>query len=93
MQTGPRGDSNANDEGGKSTLHREYHPRQGGAATLSTGSGWFPFYTNAKKPDNNGINTVANTGKKITGDCSLKKTKNGLDMGSISDYPSKKNSF
>jgi len=54
------------------------------AVTLSTGSGWFPFYTNAKKPDNNGINTVINTGKKITGDCNLKKTKNSLDMGSTS---------
>ena len=103
MQTGPGGDSNANDEGGKSSettgccaiaccallrslaiLRREYHPRQGGAVTLSAGSGWFPFYTNAKKPDNNGINTVANIGKKITGDCSLKKSKNGLDMGSTS---------
>ena len=103
MQTGPGGDLNANDEGGKSSettgccaiacrallrslaiLRREYHPRQGGAVTLSAGSGWFPFYTNAKKPDNNGINTVANIGKKITGDCSLKKSKNGLDMGSTS---------
>jgi hypothetical protein len=37
-----------------------------------------------KKPDNNAIITVANTGKKITGDCSLKKIKNGLDMGSTS---------
>lgn len=105
MQTGPGGDSNANDDEGKSSettgfcaiacrtplrsfafLRREYHPRQGGAATLSAGSGWFPFYTNAKKPDNNGINTVVNTGKKITGDCSLKKTKNGLDMGSTSFF-------
>jgi len=63
---------------------RECHPRQGGAGTFSTGSGWFPFYTNAKKPENNGINKVPNTGKKITVDCSLKKPKNGLDMGSTS---------
>jgi hypothetical protein len=63
-------------------LRRDYHPRQGGAVTLSAGSGWFPFYTNTKRQDKNGINTVANTGKKITGECSLKKTKNGLDMGS-----------
>ena len=56
-------------------LRREYHPRQGGAGTPATGSGCFPFYTNAKKPEDSGINTVANTGKKITGDCSLKKPK------------------
>jgi hypothetical protein len=54
------------------------------AGTLSTGSGWFPFYTNPKKLENNSITTMANTGKEITGDCSLKKPKNGLDMGSIS---------
>ena len=32
----------------------------------------FRFTQMQKKPDNNGINTVANTGKKITGNCSLK---------------------
>ena len=37
-----------------------------------------------KKPDNNAIITVANTGNKITGDYNLKKTKDGLDMGSTS---------